>query len=48
MMYINDIQILWYFIIGVVGLGVGYFVDWCNIRLPEYRKCFSREFLRYF
>ena len=48
MMYINDIQILWYFIIGVVGLGVGYFVDWCNIRLPEYRKCFSREFFTTF
>lgn len=44
MMYINDVQILWYFIIGVIGLGVGYFVSWSNMRLPEYQKVFSREF----
>ncbi len=44
-MYINEIHILWYVLVGVIGLFMGQFVDWCNIRLPEYKKVFSREFL---
>jgi len=47
MMYINDIQILWYFIIGVIGLGVGYFVNWCNNRMPEHEKVLSKDFCAY-
>ena len=43
-MYINDLHILIYFIGGILGLFVGQFVDWCNLRLPEYKKVFSREF----
>ncbi len=43
-MYINDIPILYYLLIGIIGLVVGQFVDWCNIRLPEYKKVFSKEF----
>lgn len=43
-MYINDINIIYYVIVGVVGLVVGQFVDWCNKRLPEYKKVFSKEF----
>lgn len=43
-MYINEIHILWYVFIGVIGLFVGQFIDWCNARLPEYKKVFSREF----
>ena len=43
-MYINEIHILWYVLIGVIGLFVGQFVDWCNARLPEYKIVFSKEF----
>lgn len=43
-MYINEIHILWYVLVGVVGLFAGQIIDWCNIRLPEYKKIFSKEF----
>ena len=43
-MYINNINIIYYILIGILGLIVGQFVDWCNIRLPEYKKVFSKEF----
>lgn len=43
-MYINEIHILWYVFVGIIGLFVGQFIDWCNVRLPEYKKVFSREF----
>jgi leader peptidase (prepilin peptidase)/N-methyltransferase len=43
-MYINDINIMFYVLVGIIGLIVGRFVDWCNIRLPEYKKIFSKEF----
>ena len=43
-MYINDIHIMYYIVVGIIGLLVGQFIDWCNIRLPEYKKIFSKEF----
>lgn len=43
-MYINDIHILSYVLIGIIGLFVGQFIDWCNKRLPEYKKVLSKEF----
>ncbi len=43
-MYINNINILYYLFIGIIGLCVGQFVSWCVIRLPEYRKVFVKEF----
>jgi len=43
-MYINDIHILIYVAVGVAGLLVGQFMDWCNRRLPEYKKILSKEF----
>lgn len=43
-MYINNINILYYLFLGIIGLGVGQFVSWCVIRLPEYRRAFTREF----
>ena len=43
-MYINDINIMYYVLVGIIGLFVGQFVDWCNNRLPEYKKVFSKEF----
>ena len=39
-----NINIMYYAIVGMVGLLVGQFVDWCNLRLPEYKKVFSKEF----
>ncbi len=43
-MYINDTHILIYVIFGLIGLVIGQFVDWCNKRMPEYKKVFSKEF----
>jgi len=43
-MYINEIHILWYVFAGIIGLFTGQFIDWCNERLPEYKKVFSKEF----
>lgn len=42
-MYVNDTHILIYLVVGIVGLVVGQFVDWCNKRLPEYKTVFSKE-----
>lgn len=43
-MYINNINILHYLVLGIIGLLVGQFVDWCTIRQPEYKKVFTKEF----
>ena len=45
-MYINEIHILWYVLVGIIGAFVGQFIDWCNIRLPEYKRIFSKEFFK--
>ncbi len=45
-MYINDIHILTYLVVGIIGLFIGQFVDWCNLRLPEYKKIFSKDFFK--
>ena len=44
MLYINDVHILWYVAVGIIGLLIGQIVDWCNKRLPEYQKVLSKEF----
>lgn len=43
-MYFNNVHILIYVSIFIVGLIIGKFVAWCNIRLPEKKKIFSKEF----
>lgn len=43
-MYYNNVGIHIYAIIALIGLIVGKFVAWCNIRLPENKKIFSEEF----
>lgn len=43
-MYINDLHILRYFFIGLVGIGVGLLLDWANNRLENHRKVICREF----
>lgn len=45
-MYINDLHILTYVVAGIIGLFVGQFIDWCNLRLPEHKKVFSRDFYK--
>lgn len=46
-MYINNINILYYLAIGIIGLVVGRLIEWCIIRLPDYKKVFVREFFSY-
>lgn len=43
-MYFNNVHILIYVAISIIGLIVGKFVAWCNIRLPENKKILSKEF----
>ena len=43
-MYINNVNIIFYILVGILGIFIGQFVDWCNQRLPEYKKVFSKEF----
>lgn len=43
-MYINDVHILAYLFIALLGGAVGFFSDWCNKRLPEDKKIFTKEF----
>lgn len=43
-MYINNINILYYLLIGIIGLGVGQFVFWCTVRMPDYSKVFVKDF----
>lgn len=43
-MYINNINILYYLLIGIIGLGVGQFVSWCVVRMPDYSKVFTKDF----
>lgn len=45
-MYINDLHILTYVIAGIIGLMVGQFIDYCNNRLPEYKKILSKDFFK--
>ena len=45
-MYINEIHILWYVFVGIIGLFVGQFIDLCNIRLLDYKKIFERDFFK--
>lgn len=48
-MYINDTHILAYVLIGIVGIFVSQIIEWCNKRMPEYKKVFSKEiFTDYF
>ena len=45
-MYFNNIQIMNYVVIGIIGLIIGKFTAWCNIRIPEKQKIFSKEFFK--
>jgi len=45
-MYLNDVHILQYVLFGIIGAVVGQFMDWCSIRLPEYKKVFSKDIVK--
>ena len=45
-MYFNDVHILIYVVIAIAGFFVGKFVNWCNYRLPEYKKVFSKDIFK--
>ena len=45
-MFFNNVHILVYLGIGIIGLLVGKFLAWCNVRLPENKKIFSKEFFK--
>ena len=47
-MYFNDVHILYYVAVAIIGLFVGEFVNWMNQRLPEYKNVFSKEFISVF
>ena len=43
-MYIQNIHILYYFFIGLLGLGIGVLLDWIIKRLSNHKPIFSKEF----
>ena len=45
-MYFNNVHILIYVAIAIAGFFIGKFVNWCNYRLPEYKKVFSKDIFR--
>lgn len=45
-MYFNDVHIVYYVIVAILGLLVGSVVDWANKRLPEYKKVLSLDFFK--
>lgn len=42
----NNVHILVYVVFGIVGLFIGKLVAWMNIRFPEDKKIFSKEFFK--
>lgn len=45
-MYFNDVHILIYVAIAIIGFFIGKFVNWCNYRLPKYQKVFSKDIFK--
>lgn len=43
-MYFNNIHILIYVVLGIIGMYIGRFLAWCNKRLPEKQKVFTKEY----
>ena len=44
-MYINNVHILYYVGFLIIGLFAGEFTNWCNYRLPEYKKIFCKDII---
>lgn len=45
-MYFNDVNIVYYILIAILGLFIGEFINWANKRLPEYKKVFSIDLFK--
>ncbi len=45
-MYINNIHILYYFFIGLLGIAVGQFMSWANQRLENHNPIICKEFFK--
>ena len=45
-MYINNIHILQYFFIGLLGMIVGQLLDWVNVRLQNHEKIICKDFFK--
>ncbi|MCI8481897.1 MAG: prepilin peptidase [Clostridia bacterium] len=45
-MYIHDVHILYYVGIAILGIIIGIWVNWSNVRLPEEKKLLSKEILK--
>ena len=45
-MYFNNVHIVIYLVIAFLGLIIGKFVAWCNIRFPDEKKIFSKDFFK--
>ena len=44
-MYINNVHILYYVVAIVIGAISGEIANWCNYRMPEYKKIFCKDFV---
>ena len=45
-MYFNDIHILYYVLIFIIGLIAGKFIDWCNYKLSHEEKILCKSLLK--
>ena len=45
-MYINDTHILYYVMVAVIGMIVGQFMDWYNVRVVDKKKIFTLEMFK--
>ena len=43
-MYFNNIHILLYAVIAVIGMIIGKFTAWCNARLPENKRILTKKY----
>ena len=43
-MYFNNVHIMIYVVLGIVACFVGRFVAWCNLRMPQEKSIFSKEY----
>ena len=43
-MYFNDVHILMYVAISVLGFFIGKFIDWCNYKFLHHKRCKESDF----
>lgn len=45
-MYFNDVHIIYYIVIAILGAITGKIADWANYRLPDYKKVISLDIFK--